>query len=179
MLIFRLELDRAALREVTMEARARLHASGQDRTGWGNALEKADEELKVTPFVDVHVDEQGNILGLIYPPHERVGVTYYVQADRCQCEAFTSPSDPADPDSAPQKRPCRHRAKLRLVERVADRGDAHPVRTMDTERLPVTASVRSETAGHATAVPPLPEPPRIGPPQETGWRTRRSRRRAA
>jgi hypothetical protein len=76
MLIFRLELDRAALREVTMEARATLYASGQDRTGWGNALEKADEELKVEPFVDVHVDEQGSILGLLYPPHERMGVTY-------------------------------------------------------------------------------------------------------
>jgi hypothetical protein len=179
MLIFRLELDRAALREVTREARARLHANGQDRTGWGNALEKADEELKVEPFVDVHVDEQGSILGLLYPPHERIGVTYYVQSDRCQCEAFTSPSDPNDPDSAAQKRPCRHRAKLRLVERVADRGGAHPVRTVDTERPLAAATARSDTANRAPAALPFPEPPRIGLPQETGRRTRRSRRRAA
>jgi hypothetical protein len=179
MLIFRLELDRVALREVTREARATLHASGQDRTGWGNALEKADEELKVECFVDVHVDEQGSILGLLYPPHERIGVTYYVQTGGCQCEAWTSPSDPADPDSPPQKRPCRHRAKLRLVERLADRGGAHPMRTMDTERPPTTAIARSDTAGRAAVAPPLAEPPFIGPPQETRRRTRRSRRRAA
>lgn len=178
MLIFRLELDKAALREVTREARATLHANGQDRTGWGNALEKADEELKVEPFVDVHVDEEGTILGLLYPPYERIGVTYYVEADRCQCEAFTSPSDPDDPDSPPQKRPCRHRAKLRLIERVADRGGAHPVRTQDT--------VQADAAGAGDAVAPLsdghqgfPVPPVIGPPQLTERRTRRGKKRAA
>jgi hypothetical protein len=172
-----LELDRAALREVTHEARARLHASGQDRAGWGNALEKADEELKVEPFVDVHVDEQGSILGLLYPPFERIGVTYYVQADRCQCEAWASPSDPADPESPSQKRPCRHRAKLRLVERVADRGGVHPVRTHDTERVPVPAL--RPAAADANSLQPFPVPPVIQAPQEKGRRTRRSRRRAA
>jgi hypothetical protein len=178
MLIFRLELDRAALREVMREARSTLYASGQDRTGWGNALEKADEELKVESFVDVHVDEQGNILGLIYSPHERIGVTYYVQTGGCQCEAWTSPSNPADPDRPPQKRPCRHRAKLRLVERLAERGGAHPIRTTDTERLPAVTTARSDVAEARPGATPLPEPPRIGPPQEKGRRTRRSRRRA-
>ena len=178
MLIFRLELDKAALREVTREARATLHANGQDRNGWGNALEKADEELKVEPFVDVHVDEQGTILGLLYPPYERIGVTYYVQSDRCQCEAFTAPSDPDDPHSPPQKRPCRHRAKLRLIERVADRGGAHPVRTQDSAR-----AIAAE-AGGAVAIlldghQDFPVPPVIGPPQLTERRTRRGKKRAA
>lgn len=178
MLIFRLELDKAALRKVTREARATLHANGQDRTGWGNALEKADEELKVEPFADVHVDEDGTILGLLYPPYERIGVTYYVEADRCQCEAFTSPSDPDDPDSPPQKRPCRHRAKLRLIERVADRGGAHPVRTEDATR-----AIAAEAGAAVTALPDshqnFPLPPVIGPPQLSERRTRRGKKRAA
>ena len=178
MLIFRLELDKATLREITREARATLHANGQDRTGWGNALEKADEELKVEPFADVHVDEQGMILGLLYPPHERIGVTYYVQTDRCQCEAFTSPSDPDDPHSPPQKRPCRHRAKLRLIERLADRGGAHPVKTEETARTATaiaSAAVAALPGGHQD----FPAPPVVGPPQPKERRTRRGRKRAA
>jgi hypothetical protein len=176
MLIFRLELDRAALREVTMEARATLHESGQDRAGWGNALEKADEELKVEPFVEVHVDEQGNILGLLYPPFERIGVTYYVQADRCQCEAWAAPSDLADADSPPQRRPCRHRAKLRLVERLAERGGAHPVRTLDTERT--RASLREAPVSHANGATSFPTPPVVGQPEHAreGRRRRRHKR---
>ena len=178
MLIFRLELDKATLREVAREARATLHANGQDRNGWGNALEKADEELKVEPFVDVHIDEEGTILGLLYPPHERIGVTYYVEADRCQCEAWTSPNDPDDPDSPPQKRPCRHRAKLRLIERVAEGGGAHPVRMEERERLP--GLVVAPTVGQEEEKLPFPVPPVIGQPQHSGVRhARRSRKCAA
>ena len=178
MLIFRLELDKATLREITREARATLHANGQDRNGWGNALEKADEELKVEPFVDVHVDEQGTILGLLYPPYERIGVTYYVQGDRCQCEAFTAPSDPDDPESPSQKRPCRHRAKLRLIERVTDRGGAHPVPTQEVERA--AEEDAASLAEEANAVLAFPSPPLIGPPQKReGSRSRRGRKRAA
>ena len=178
MLIFRLELDKAVLRNVARDARATLHASGQDRTGWGNALEKADEELKVAPFADVHVDEDGTILGLLYPPHERIGVTYYVQAERCQCEAFTSPSDPYDPESLPQKRPCRHRAKLRLIERVAEGGGAHPVRTEESERA--ASQDMASVADRVNQVLPFPAPPVIGPPQNSGGhRSHRNRKRAA
>jgi hypothetical protein len=129
MLIFRLELDRAALREVAREARARLHARGQDRTGWGNAFEKADEELKVEPFVD----EQGNILGLLYPPFERIGVTYYVQADRCQCEAWTSPGDPDDPGGRRRNGTAysrHHSAALQAVWRSYGERVALPVTTL-------------------------------------------------
>ena len=128
LIIFRIEVDKATLRLVADEARQIIKQ--HEQWAWGNALEKADEELRVEPFVDVHVDEQGTILGLIYPPHERIGVTYYVQVDRCQCEAWTEPKNPDDPNSPPQKKPCRHRAKLRLIERAHERGGVHPVRTV-------------------------------------------------
>jgi hypothetical protein len=155
------------VREVTRAARATWPASGQDRAGWGNALEKADEELKVEAFADVHVDEEGTILGLLYPPHERIGVTYYVQTDRCQCEAFAAPSDPADPHSPPQKRPCRHRAKLRLIERVAQKSGARPART----------EAREQAIGQISAALSFPVPPLIRPPQSANVRrSRRSRK---
>ena len=82
-------------------ARAKVRATSQ--WAWGNALEKAAEELRAEPQVEVEVDPE---LALIYPPRERVGVTYRATATTCQCEAFTDPNG---------CRPCRHRAKARLV----------------------------------------------------------------
>src|SRR4028118_1663688 len=115
MLVFRLEVDRTILREVTCAARSTLQSNGHDRNGWGNALEKTAEELKAAPYADVHVDEAGNILGLLYGPHERIGVTYYVRAEQCQCEAYATSADEHDLTSPPQRRPCRHRGNLRLI----------------------------------------------------------------
>ena len=95
------EIDRAALAAALEVARAKVRATSQ--WAWGNALEKAAEELRAEPQVEVEVDPE---LALIYPPRERVGVTYRATATECQCEAFTDPAG---------RRPCRHRAKARLV----------------------------------------------------------------
>ncbi len=97
----RVAIDRAALAVALDVARAKVRASGQ--WAWGNALEKAAEELRNESAVEIEVDPE---LALIYPPRERVGVTYRATATQCQCEAFTDPMG---------RRPCRHRAKVRLV----------------------------------------------------------------
>ena len=171
-----IQIDQTVLKQVLDEARERIKATEQ--WGWGNALEKAAEELRDEPAVEVEVEEEPEqALALIYPPHERIGVTYYVQSDRCQCEAFIAPSDPDDPESPPQKRPCRHRAKLRLIERVVEGGGAHPVRTEESERA--TGQDVVPAADQVHEVLPLPVPPVIGPPQDSGRRrSRRNRKRA-
>ena len=177
MLIFRLELDKAALREVTREARATLHANGQDRNGWGNALEKADEELKVEPFVDVHVDEQGTILGLLYPPQERIGVTYYVEADRCQCEAFIGSLRPWRP-----RRARRRSGRVAIAPSCASlsvwpiAAALIPVRTQDSTSVVVAAA--SDAVALQGGYQGFPLPPVIGPPQPIERRTRRGKKRA-
>ena len=92
----------AVLAAALVQARATIRSTNQ--WAWGNALEKAAEELRAEPEVEVEVDPE---LALIYPPRERIGVTYRATATTCQCEAFTDPAG---------RRPCRHRAKVRLVE---------------------------------------------------------------
>ena len=89
------------LKGVLEQARARVKE--QKQWAWGNALEKAAEELRDDPDVEVEV-ESGEALALLYPPHERVGVTYRTTAATCQCDAHAD------------GKPCRHRAKARLVE---------------------------------------------------------------
>lgn len=118
------QIDRDRLRAERFRARAAVARALQERpvhSGWRNALEKAGEELLKQPQVDVEVDDTGAIVALIYPPQDRIGVTYYTQGDACQCESWNAPSDPDDPTSPPAHKPCRHRAKLRLVQRAAAR----------------------------------------------------------
>ena len=98
----RIAIDQETLKAALATAREQIRATKQ--WAWGNALEKAAEELRAEPDVEVEVDPD---LALIYPPRERVGVTYRATARECQCEAFTDPEG---------RRPCRHRAKARLVE---------------------------------------------------------------
>ena len=95
-----IEVDQTVLKQVLDEARERIKEMGQ--WSWGNALEKAAEELRDDPAVEVEEEEE-QMLALIYPPHERVGVTYRCTAATCQCEAHAD------------GKPCRHRAKVRLV----------------------------------------------------------------
>jgi len=103
-----IQIDQTVLKQVLDEARERIKATEQ--WGWGNALEKAAEELRDEPAVEVEVEEEPEqALALIYPPHERVGVTYRCTAATCQCEAHAD------------RKPCRHRAKVRLVSLCRDR----------------------------------------------------------
>ena len=118
------QIDRERLRAERFRARAAVARAQQERlvhSGWRNALEKAGDELLKHPQVEVELDDSGAIVALIYPPQDRVGVTYYTRPDACQCESWTAPSDPDDPASPPAHKPCRHRAKLRLVQRAAAR----------------------------------------------------------
>ena len=94
------QIDRVVLARVLAEARERVKARGQ--WAWGNALEKAGEELRDEPTVEVEIEPEAE-LALIYPPHERIGVTYCATSRTCQCEAHADGL------------PCRHRAKARLV----------------------------------------------------------------
>ena len=89
------------LKGVLEQARGRVKE--REQWAWGNALEKAAEELRAEPAVEIEV-EPGEALALLYPPQERVGVTYRTTAATCQCEAHAD------------GKPCRHRAKARLVE---------------------------------------------------------------
>lgn len=110
-----MEIDQTVLKRVLDEARERIKETGQ--WSWGNALEKAAEELRDDPQVEVE-EEPEQALALIYPPHERIGVTYRCTAATCQCEAHAD------------GKPCRHRAKVRLValcrDRAEDEGPASP-----------------------------------------------------
>ena len=117
-------IDPSVLRTERIRARATVTRAVRDagvHEGWRNALEKAGEELLKQPQVEVEVDESGMVLALIYPPQDRVGVTYYTRLDTCQCESWNAPSDPDDPASPPKHAPCRHRAKLGLVQRALAR----------------------------------------------------------
>ena len=110
-----IQIDQTVLKQVLDEARERIKETGQ--WSWGNALEKAAEELRDDPQVEVE-EEPEQALALIYPPHERVGVTYRCTAATCQCEAHAD------------GKPCRHRAKVRLValcqSRAEDESPAAP-----------------------------------------------------
>lgn len=117
-------IDEGVLRAERIRARAAVVRALREQSihqGWRNALEKAGEELLKQPQAEVELDESGAIVALIYPPQDRVGVTYYTRLDACQCESWTAPSDPDDPTSPPKHAPCRHRAKLRLIQRTAAR----------------------------------------------------------
>lgn len=118
------QIDTSVLRAERIRARAAVVRAQRERTvhvGWRNALEKAGEELLKKPEVEVELDESGAIVALIYQPQDRIGVTYYTREDACQCESWNAPSDPDDPTSPPAHKPCRHRAKLRLIQRTAAR----------------------------------------------------------
>ena len=118
------QIDTSVLRAERIRARAAVVRAlrGQNvHQGWRNALEKAGDELLKQPEAEVELDENGAIVALIYPPQDRVGVTYYTREDACQCESWTAPRDADDPASPPAHNPCRHRAKLRLVQRTAAR----------------------------------------------------------
>ena len=118
------QIDPHVLRAERIRARAAVLRALRDQhahQGWRNALEKAGDELLKHPQVEVELDDSGAIVALIYPPQDRIGVTYYTRGDACQCESWTAPSDPDDPTSPPAHHPCRHRAKLRLVQRTATR----------------------------------------------------------
>ena len=115
-------IDTSVVRTERIRARAavvRAIRTSAAFAGWRNALEKAGDELLRQPQAEVELDESGKIVALIYRPQDRIGVTYRVCEDACQCESWNAPSDPADPNSPPAHKPCRHRAKLRLVQRAA------------------------------------------------------------